>query len=186
MIRTESFLDRAREILQQVPRRNLDREELQRIFGNSLVEVTTQLLKNRLISLSELPDWITGADLYCHLFGTASTPANAGVLIGAKKLAVPGVNASPGIATGALALDADTAEQWQKSGRRVILLLPFQTPGDVHGVVASAGIITTEGGPTSHAAVTARQFGRPAVVGCTHIRIDREQRVCLVAGSGHP
>lgn len=88
-----------------------------------------------------------------------------------------GVNASPGAAVGQVYFDADTAEKMAKeSHQAVIMVRPFTKPDDVHGMLASKGILTSEGGATSHAAVVARQFGVPCVVGASEIRIDLEKR----------
>jgi pyruvate,orthophosphate dikinase len=58
----------------------------------------------------------------------------------------------------------------------VIMVRPFTKPDDVHGMLAAKGILTSEGGATSHAAVVARQFGVPCIVGASTIRIDLEAR----------
>jgi pyruvate,orthophosphate dikinase len=94
---------------------------------------------------------------------------------------VSGVNASPGAAVGRAYFDADTAEAKAKEeGQDVIMVRPFTKPDDVHGMLASKGILTTEGGATSHAAVVARQFGIPCVVGASDARIDLENRTFQV------
>lgn len=96
----------------------------------------------------------------------------------AGKLYASGVNASPGAAVGQVYFDADTAERMAKeAGQDVIMVRPFTKPDDVHGMLASKGILTSEGGATSHAAVVARQFGVPCIVGAAAIRIDLENRV---------
>jgi pyruvate,orthophosphate dikinase len=88
-----------------------------------------------------------------------------------------GVNASPGAAVGQIYFDADTAEKMAKEHKQdVIMVRPFTKPDDVHGMIASKGILTSEGGATSHAAVVARQFGIPAVVGASAMKIDMERR----------
>lgn len=93
------------------------------------------------------------------------------------KLLASGVNASPGAAVGMLAFDADTAEKWGKEeGKPVIMIRPETKPDDVHGMIAAKGILTSRGGATSHAAVVARQFGTPAVVGCEALVINLENR----------
>jgi pyruvate,orthophosphate dikinase len=92
-----------------------------------------------------------------------------------------GVNASPGAAVGQVYFDADTAERMAKEeGQDVIMVRPFTKPDDVHGMLASKGILTSEGGATSHAAVVARQFGVPCVVGAAMIRLDLEKRLMTV------
>ncbi len=88
-----------------------------------------------------------------------------------------GLNASPGAASGIVALDADTAEKWGHEGKEVILVRPETSPDDVHGMLRSKGILTQRGGATSHAAVVARGLGLPCVAGCEAIRMDEEKRV---------
>jgi pyruvate,orthophosphate dikinase len=88
-----------------------------------------------------------------------------------------GVNASPGAAVGQIYFDADTAEKMGKEYKQdVIMVRPFTKPDDVHGMLAAKGILTSEGGATSHAAVVARQFGVPCVVGASSVRIDLDRR----------
>ena len=97
------------------------------------------------------------------------------------KLIAKGVNASPGAAVGQIYFDADTAEKMAKEGKQdTIMVRPFTKPDDVHGMIASKGVLTSEGGATSHAAVVARQFGIPCVVGASTIKIDLEKRLMNV------
>ncbi len=98
------------------------------------------------------------------------------------KLLSKGVNASPGAAVGVVAFDADLAEEWGKSGKKVIMVRPFTKPDDVHGMLAAKGILTSEGGATSHAAVVARQFGVPCVCGASDIKIDQKARQFSAGG----
>lgn len=94
-----------------------------------------------------------------------------------------GVNASPGAAVGQAYFDADMAEKMAKEQKQdTIMVRPFTKPDDVHGMIASKGVLTSEGGATSHAAVVARQFGIPCVVGANSIKIDLEKRVMEVNG----
>ncbi|MBL6972395.1 MAG: pyruvate, phosphate dikinase [Desulfobacterales bacterium] len=88
-----------------------------------------------------------------------------------------GLNVSPGAAYGVIALDADLAERWAKEeGKDVIMVRPETRPDDVHGMLAAQGILTSRGGRTSHAALVARQFGKPAVVGVSDLEIDFAKR----------
>jgi len=92
-----------------------------------------------------------------------------------------GVNASPGAAVGQIYFDADMAEKMAKEAKQdTIMVRPFTKPDDVHGMIASQGVLTSEGGATSHAAVVARQFGIPCVVGASNIKIDLEKRQMIV------
>jgi pyruvate,orthophosphate dikinase len=96
------------------------------------------------------------------------------------RLMAKGVNASPGAAVGIVAFDADVAEKWGKAGKSVIMVRPETKPDDVHGMLASKGILTSRGGATSHAAVVARQFGVPCVCGAEALDIDVRGRVFRV------
>jgi pyruvate, orthophosphate dikinase len=92
------------------------------------------------------------------------------------EVAVKGLNASPGAASGKVVLDADTAEQQGKAGESVILVRWETTPDDIHGLIQAAGILTAHGGMTSHAAVVARGMGKPCVAGCDALSIDLNKR----------
>ncbi len=97
------------------------------------------------------------------------------------RLLAKGVNASPGAAVGQVYFDANTAEKMAKEdAQETIMARPFTKPDDVHGMIASRGVLTSEGGATSHAAVVARQFGIPCVVGASAIRIDLQKRTMIV------
>jgi pyruvate,orthophosphate dikinase len=87
-----------------------------------------------------------------------------------------GLNVSPGAAVGVVAFDPDLAERWAKEGRQVVLVRQETKPDDVHGMLAATGILTSSGGRTSHAALVARQFGKPAVVGASDLDIDMTAR----------
>ena len=98
------------------------------------------------------------------------------------KFLAKGVNASPGAGVGQVYFDADTAEAKAKAGEAVVMARPFTKPDDVHGMIAAKGILTSEGGATSHAAVVARQFGKPCVVGASALHIDMEARTMSADG----
>jgi pyruvate, orthophosphate dikinase len=88
------------------------------------------------------------------------------------EVAARGLNASPGAASGAIVLDADTAEEHGKAGEDVVLVRWETTPDDIHGLIHAAGVLTAHGGMTSHAAVVARGMGKPCVAGCEDLSID--------------
>ncbi len=97
------------------------------------------------------------------------------------RLLASGLNVSPGAAVGVVALNADLAESWAKNeGKKVIMVRPETRPDDVHGMLAAEGILTSRGGRTSHAALVARQFGKPAVVGVSALEIDLMQHLMTV------
>jgi pyruvate,orthophosphate dikinase len=91
-----------------------------------------------------------------------------------------GLPASPGAASGAIVLDADTAETRAKMGDAVILVRVETSPEDIHGMHAAKGILTARGGMTSHAAVVARGMGRPCVSGASAVSIDLKARTLRI------
>ncbi|MGO4498861.1 pyruvate, phosphate dikinase [Paenibacillus sp. 2RAB27] len=93
-----------------------------------------------------------------------------------KVVMAKGLPASPGAAVGQLVFDADTAAEWSRAGKTVILARNETTPEDIHGVIASEGVLTSRGGMTSHAAVVARGMGKPCVCGCEEVRIELHEK----------
>ena len=93
-----------------------------------------------------------------------------------------GLAASPGAATGAVVFSADEAVARSQAGEAVVLVRVETSPEDIHGMHAAAGILTTRGGATSHAAVVARGMGRPCVCGAGDIRVDYEAEEMSCAG----
>jgi pyruvate,orthophosphate dikinase len=81
-----------------------------------------------------------------------------------------GLGASPGLATGAIVLDPMDAIERAEEGP-VILVRQETSPADIHGMSVASGILTTLGGQMSHAAVVARSWSLPAVVGAADVRI---------------
>ena len=97
---------------------------------------------------------------------------------------VKGLNASPGAAVGRAVFDADVAVEWVGRGEKVILVRIETSPDDFHGMAVAEGIITARGGATSHAAVVARQIGKPCVAGSADLVIDYGSKAahCGVTG----
>ncbi|MCB1246220.1 MAG: pyruvate, phosphate dikinase, partial [Acidimicrobiia bacterium] len=90
---------------------------------------------------------------------------------------VDGVAASPGAAIGIAVFTADEAVRQVQAGESVILVRPETTPDDIHGMAAAEGILTSQGGKTSHAAVVARGMGKPAVTGASGLIVDTANKV---------
>ncbi|MDX6506895.1 MAG: pyruvate, orthophosphate dikinase [Gaiellaceae bacterium] len=99
------------------------------------------------------------------------------------EVAARGLNASPGAASGAVVLDADSAAERGEAGESVILVRWETTPDDIHGLIEAAGILTAHGGMTSHAAVVARGMGKPCVAGCEDLTIDVDKRTLTIGGN---
>ena len=95
---------------------------------------------------------------------------------GARSLLAKGMSASPGAAVGAAVFDSDAAVRLAAEGTPVILVRRETNPDDLHGMVAAAGILTSRGGKTSHAAVVARGMGRTCVCGAETLEVDTAAR----------
>ena len=95
-----------------------------------------------------------------------------------------GLNASPGAAVGQAVFDADRAFELAGQGQKVVLVRIETSPDDFHGMAAAQGVLTARGGATSHAAVVARQIGKPCVAGCAALVIDYGTRSAKVNGLG--
>ena len=91
-----------------------------------------------------------------------------------------GLPASPGAAVGALAFTAQEAVERTNAGERVLLVRKETNPEDIEGMHLAAGILTSTGGMTSHAAVVARGWGRCCVAGAGQLHIDEKARKVTV------
>ena len=94
-----------------------------------------------------------------------------------------GLAASPGAAVGKIVFDTEEAAERGKAGEKVILVRLETCPDDIHGMIASQGVLTLRGGMTSHAAVVAKGMGKPCVAGCEDLKIDLKNGT-LTDGSG--
>jgi pyruvate,orthophosphate dikinase len=95
-----------------------------------------------------------------------------------------GLNASPGAAVGRAVFSADDAVAWVANGEKVVLVRVETSPDDFHGMVPAQGILTARGGATSHAAVVARQIGKPCVAGCAELVVDYATKTARSTNSG--
>ena len=144
--------------------------------AQAAIRLAVELAKERLVSKAEAVRRVTPEhiDYFLHpqLDAAARSAAKEeGTLI------AEGLNVSPGAAIGQIVFDADVAEHWaQKLKKKVILVRPETRPDDVHGMLAAQGVLTSHGGRTSHAALVARQFGIPAVVGVVSLEVDVQRR----------
>jgi pyruvate, orthophosphate dikinase len=129
-----------------------------------------------LLTVREALGTIDPASLVALLHPTFDPKASFDVL-------ASGVNASPGAAKGEVVFTAADAVKAGEEGRDVILVRPFTEADDVAGFHAAKGILTSEGGKASHAALVARGMGRPAVVGAASLAIDLKEKVITVDGT---
>ncbi len=86
-----------------------------------------------------------------------------------------GLGAAPGVAVGRLAASVEEAQRLAAAGDPVVLVRPDTSTADIDGFAAATAIVTASGGRTSHAALVARQMGRPCVVACEALRFDEHQ-----------
>ncbi|MCS6835210.1 MAG: pyruvate, phosphate dikinase [Anaerolineae bacterium] len=147
--------------------------------ARAAVRIAVEMVEEGLISKEEAILRVT-TDHVLQLLHPQFDPDAKAEASKAKRKIAKGVNASPGAAVGVAAFDADLAEKWGKAGKSVIMIRPETKPDDVHGMLASKGILTSRGGATSHAAVVARQFGVPCVCGAEALEIDLPARLLRV------
>jgi len=93
-----------------------------------------------------------------------------------------GIAASPGAASGIAVFDVKSAVDRGEKGEKIILIREETKPEDVPAFFASAGILTSRGGKTSHAAVVARGMGKPCIVGASELKIDYDSKKCFADG----
>jgi pyruvate,orthophosphate dikinase len=144
--------------------------------AQAAVRIAVEMTEEGLISQEEAVMRVSPeqVDFFLHpqFDSTAKKTAKA-----EGRLLARGLNVSPGAAVGMVAFDANLAESWtKKEGKKVVMVRPETKPDDVHGMLAAEGILTSRGGRTSHAALVARQFGKPAVVGVADLEIEMAQR----------
>jgi pyruvate,orthophosphate dikinase len=136
--------------------------------GNAALRMAVDMTKDPAIKLSraEAVQRVTAEHLEHVLH-----PRFAG---GGQTVLTTGLGASPGAAVGRAYFTADDAAAAAEAGEKVILVRSETSPEDVHGMLAAEGILTARGGLVSHAAVVARGWGKPAVVGAEKVRIDQK------------
>ncbi len=131
------------------------------------VKIAVQMVDEGLISKQEAVERIEPAQVDQLLRAQFDPKA-----IKATATVAKGLNASPGAAVGRAVFDADIAVEWVEKGEKVVLVRVETSPDDFHGMVVAQGILTARGGATSHAAVVARQIGKPCVAGCAELVVD--------------
>jgi len=146
--------------------------------AQAAVRIAVEMAEEGLLSREEAVLRVEPTQVEFFLHPQFSLEAKAG-----HHVIAHGLNVSPGAATGIVAFDPDLAERWAKNDKRQVLLVrPETKPDDVHGLLAAQGVLTSSGGRTSHAALVARQFGKPAVVGASEVSIDLRARTMEAGG----
>lgn len=101
---------------------------------------------------------------------------------GEKDLITRGMNASPGAAVGKVAFDTPTVVSWAREGTPSIVVRRETNPDDLQGMLSAAGVLTSRGGKTSHAAVVARGLGRTCVCGVEALEVDEKAKEIRMGG----
>ncbi len=156
--------------------------------AQAAVRIAAEMVEEGLITKEQAVLRVSPEQVDFFLHPQFETKAKKAAAQAGHKLAT-GLNVSPGAAVGVIAFDADLAEKWAKEGdkdgnKAVIMVRPETKPDDVHGMLAAKGILTSRGGRTSHAALVARQFGKPAVVGVATLEIDLVKRQMVSTTDG--
>jgi pyruvate, orthophosphate dikinase len=127
--------------------------------------IAIQLAGQGLIDMDEALTRVSGEELARLMFPRFDTGA------GVEQIG-QGVSASPGAAVGKAVFDSARAVEMANNGEDVILVRRETNPDDLHGMIASRGILTSRGGKTSHAAVVARGMGKTCVCGADELEVD--------------
>ena len=133
--------------------------------AQAAVRFAVDAFEERMLSKAEAVATIDAASLDALLHPSFDNTARYTVI-------ARGVAASPGAAKGAIVFTAPDAVEQAADGKAVVLVRPFTEADDVAGFHAAVGILTSEGGKASHAALVARGMGRPAVTGAAALDID--------------
>ncbi len=138
--------------------------------GFAAVKIACDMVEEGIIKEQEAVERVEANQIVQLLAPVFDTAAKGHALTGGRQLG-RGLPAGPGAATGRIAFNAEHAVDMARSGP-VILVRIETSPEDIAGMHSAAGILTTRGGLTSHAAVVARGMGRPCVVGAGSLRVD--------------
>jgi len=139
--------------------------------GFAAVNIALDMVKEKLISKEEAILRIPADDL-SHLLSPIFSAAEEKK---AKKMG-SGLPAGPGAACGQIYFTAEASVAAEAKGQKVILVRQATSPEDLRGMIAAQGILTTEGGASSHAALVARQMGKVCVCGAHGMKIDYSKK----------
>ena len=145
--------------------------------GAAAVKIACDMVKEKLIDEKTAVLRIPAGDLTQLLLPSFDPAAKA-----KAEALTQGLPASPGAAFGALAFSAEEAVERTQKGEKVLLVRKETSPEDVDGMHSAAGILTSTGGMTSHAAVVARGWGKCCVAGAGDVQIDAKAKKITVAG----
>ena len=139
--------------------------------GAAAVKIACDMVKEKLITEKEAVMRIPAGDLTQLLLPSFSPAGKKSATVLTR-----GLPASPGAAFGKPAFTAAEAVERTQAGEQVLLVRKETNPEDIDGMHSAAGILTSTGGMTSHAAVVARGWGRCCVAGAGEIQINEKSR----------
>jgi pyruvate, orthophosphate dikinase len=137
--------------------------------------IAIQLVDQGLIDLDEAVSRVTGDQLAQLMFPRFDASSDV-------KQITKGISASPGAAVGKVVFDSARAVEQAAAGEDVILVRRETNPDDLHGMIASRGILTSRGGKTSHAAVVARGMGKTCVCGADELEVSIAEKKFTAPG----
>ena len=144
--------------------------------GIAAVRIAAEMVKERLI------DWKTAIKrVPAEQLDQVLSPVFDAAAAKKATLLCKGLPAGPGAASGRIFLNAEKAVVEAKKGP-VLLTRVETSPEDLRGMIAAAGILTSRGGVSSHAALVARQMGKVCVCGAADLQVDYKARTVKVAG----
>jgi pyruvate, orthophosphate dikinase len=149
--------------------------------GPAAVRVAADMVEEGLIDWREALDRVEPMHLL-QVLAPEFDPEEKQQAIADGRLMARGLPAGPGAACGRIALTAERAAEMATSGGPVLLVRAETSPEDIVGMHVSAGILTSRGGMTSHAAVVARGMGKPCVVGAGDLEVDEHTGEVRVRG----
>ncbi|MCH2130890.1 MAG: pyruvate, phosphate dikinase [Pirellulaceae bacterium] len=145
--------------------------------GAAAVNIACDMVRERLVDQRVALQRIPAGDLTQLLLPSFNPSAKRSANILTK-----GLPASPGAAVGRLAFSAEEAVERTAAGEQVLLIRNETSPEDIDGMHCAAGILTSTGGMTSHAAVVARGWGRCCVAGAGEVEINERGRKVKIGG----
>ena len=148
-----------------------------KMSASALVRTSVEMVKEKLIDKNRALTRIPAQQLEALLHRTI----NQNKIKGFEKF-VKGIAASPGAASGVAVFDVKRAIAMGENNKKVILIRKETKPEDVPAFFSSEGILTSQGGKSSHAAIVSRGMGKPCIVGCSDLKIDYDNNKCIANG----
>jgi pyruvate, orthophosphate dikinase len=137
------------------------------------VQIAVDLVNEGLIDFATALKRVEKYDLHKIMRTRLSSPSNLNLLC-------KGIPASHGVTAGKVVLDSEVARNKAERSEPLILVRQDISTDDITGMAMCSGIVTNQGGRTSHAAVLARQMDKVCIVGCRAITVDLKARSCII------